>query len=206
MNTQKNSGIRHWWMRAPVLTAFVALLIVAPAWGKLKLDFEELPEPVEIPNIEGIDLVSGETVSLAGLAGHVVVIDIWATWCAPCVRELPELMEYQAEHAEESFTYVGLSIDTIQDTEMVKAFAEKKELNYPILMSNSEMLRVLGRAIGHGIQAVPTKIVVDRTGHIAFSVAGSPSITDEDNAEYLSRLEKLLEAPIPERDETALAN
>lgn len=181
------------------------MMVVAPSWAKLTLDFEEVPEPVRIPNIEGADLVTGEAVSLAKLEGHVVVVDIWATWCGPCVREIPELTEFQEKHKDDSFTYVGLSVDAQEDVGLVKAFAEKRELNYPVIMGNREMMQVLGRAIGRGIQGIPTKIIIDRTGHIAFYVVGSPSVSEEDQMEYVSRLEKLIEAPIPESIETALA-
>ncbi len=200
------SGIESWQARVPIVTAFLAVALAAPSWAGLRLEFETPDEQVEVPNIEGADLLTGEAVSLAELKGHVVVVDIWATWCAPCVKELPDLTEFQEQHKEDQFTYVGLSVDAIETVDVVRDLAERKELNYPIVMANREMMQVLGRAIGRGIQSVPTKIVVDRTGHIAFFVEGSPSMFKADHAEYISRLDKLLEAPIPENTETALAD
>lgn len=206
MRTQMRSGLESWRARAPVVTAFLAVALVAPSWAGLTLEYETPAERVEVPNIEGSDLLTGEAVSLAELKGHVVVVDIWATWCAPCVKELPDLTEFQEQHKEDQFTYVGLSVDAIETVDVVETMAQRKELNYPIIMANREMMQVLGRAIGRGIQSVPTKIAIDRTGHIAFFVEGSPSISKADHAEYISRLDKLLEAPIPEDTETALAD
>ncbi|MBT5536644.1 TlpA family protein disulfide reductase [Candidatus Poribacteria bacterium] len=201
-----SSKMDRWRARGPVVASLLAVVIAAPSWAGLKLDFETPEGKVEVPNIEGADVLTGEAVSLAELKGHVVVIDIWATWCLPCVKELPGLTKFQEEHKEEQFTYVGLSVDAIETADDVKEFVEKRELNYPVFMGNREMMQVLGRAIGRGIQGIPTKIVVDRTGHIAFFVEGSPAVSKADHEEYISRLEKLLEAPIPEDTETALAD
>ena len=76
MRTQMRSGLESWRARAPVVTAFLAVALVAPSWAGLTLEYETPAERVEVPNIEGSDLLTGEAVSLAELKGHVVVVDI----------------------------------------------------------------------------------------------------------------------------------
>jgi thiol-disulfide isomerase/thioredoxin len=194
---------RLWW-QTTVLAVAAALLVVPASWARV--DFETTEEPVEMPNIEGTDLLTGEPIALADLKGSVVVLDVWATWCGPCVRELPDLKAYQEEHKEDGFTYVGLSMDAPQDEEMVKAFSLKKELNYPVIMGNRGITMVLGEAMGRRLQGIPTKIVIDRTGHIAFFFEGSPSVKKKDHEAYRARLAELIAQPVPEEYQTAKAD
>ena len=203
MRTLMRSRAGRLWWRVPVLAIAAAMLVVPASWERI--DFETTEEPVEIPNLEGADLLTGEPVALADLKGSVVVVDQWATRCAPCVKELPDLIEYQEKHKEDRFTYVGISLDAAQDQEKVKQFVEKKELNYPVFMGNREMSMVLGEALGRSLRYIPTKVVIDRTGQIAFFFEGSPSAKAEDNEAYEARLAELIATPIPEEYQTAKA-
>ena len=203
MSTIVRSRAGRLWWRAPALIVAAALLTAPVSWSRI--DLETTEELVEMPNIEGADVVTGESVALADLKGSVVVVDLWATWCPPCVKELPDLVEYQEEHKEDRFTYVGISLDAIEDQEIVKQFTQKRELNYPVIMGNREMTMVLGEALGRPLQFVPTKVVIDRTGHIAFFFEGSPSAKKQDNEAYEARLAELLAQPIPEEYQTAKA-
>ena len=147
--------------------------------------------------ITGTDLRTDKEVTLADYAGYVVVIDVWATWCGPCVRELPDMVEFQKEYADKKFTYIGLSADDPNDVEGVRKFVEEKGINYPILMVTPSMIEVLSEAFGKPIRSIPTKIVLDRKGRIASVVVGSPMEDPEMRQEYETMLKKLIAEPIP---------
>ena len=161
--------------------------------------FFPVPEEIaEIPDIEGVDLMSGEPFALQELRGHVVVVDLWATWCGPCVSELPGLIEFQKAHEEEAFTYVGISVDEPEEEDIVREFAQKKGINYPVIMGSRDVVNALVDVIGVRLTGIPTKIVFGRDGKVAFYIVGSPAGQRAVHDAYLAELATLLEAPIPE--------
>lgn len=104
----------------------------------------------------------GESFSLADHRGQVVVINFWATWCAPCVVEVPEFMELQEELADQDVRFVGISQDTGPGMyDDVRDFRQMFGVNYPLLMDPG--LQV-GRQ--YGASALPTTFVIDREGLI----------------------------------------
>ncbi len=104
------------------------------------------------------DLNSKE-IGLADFRGKVVVLDFWATWCAPCVKEIPHFIELYKEYKEQDFMMLGVSVDN--GTRVVESFARKHQVNYPILMADSEVRQAYG-----GIPSIPTTFVIDKTGRI----------------------------------------
>ncbi len=84
--------------------------------------------------------LNGNQVSLADFQGQVVAVNFWATWCGPCRREVPEFVEVQAEHQDDGFTILGISLDIefddngnlIKNEEDVREFLEQFEVNYPV--------------------------------------------------------------------------
>ena len=114
--------------------------------------------PVPMPAMKLLDL-DGRTISKASLAGKVVLLNFWATWCGPCREEIPMLAALQ-KHYGDRLAIIGLSIDE-SPAEDVKAFAAGLGVNYPVVMST----RALEAEFG-GITAVPSTFVVDQEGRI----------------------------------------
>jgi cytochrome c biogenesis protein CcmG/thiol:disulfide interchange protein DsbE len=114
--------------------------------------------PVPMPALNLVD-VEGRTISNASLAGKVVLLNFWATWCGPCREEIPMLAALQ-KHYGDRLAIIGLSIDE-SPAEEVKAFAAGLGVNYPVVMST----RALEAEFG-GITAVPSTFVVDPQGRI----------------------------------------
>jgi peroxiredoxin len=101
---------------------------------------------------------AGQTVRSTDYAGQVVVLAFWATWCPPCVREVPVLMELQTELGPRGLTVIGASFDDTSDK--VVKFAAKKSVNYPLVMADE----AVGAA--YGVEALPTLLVIDRQGKV----------------------------------------
>ncbi len=101
----------------------------------------------------------GKEVKLADFKGKVVILDFWATWCPPCVKEIPHFIELYKEYKEQNFAMLGISTD--RDMGVVKSFAQEHQVNYPILMADVKTRQAYG-----GIPSIPTTFVIDQAGKI----------------------------------------
>lgn len=101
--------------------------------------------------------LDGGTVSLAGHAGKVVLVDFWATWCAPCKAEIPELVRLQKELGPKGLVVLGASMD--EDTAAVAPFAKARGVNYPMLLLGGETAPA-----GWTVPGLPTAYLVGRDG------------------------------------------
>jgi thiol-disulfide isomerase/thioredoxin len=115
---------------------------------------------------------SGTEVVLAKYRGKPLVVNFWATWCPPCVEEMPELSEWQSE-AGNKVSIVGIGIDSPSN---VQAFAAKNNFKHQLLvagMGGSEIARLLGNPSG----ALPFTLVISARGLIVHKTLGRFSIT-----------------------------
>jgi thiol-disulfide isomerase/thioredoxin len=114
--------------------------------------------------------------------GKVLVVNFWATWCAPCREEIPELIKFQSEYGPKGVQIVGIAIDA---ADKVKPYSEKMKMNYPVLIGENEGLDLVQRA-GNSLGGLPFTVVLDRKGNAVSSQLGSV------NAEKLRSLVKPL--------------
>jgi thiol-disulfide isomerase/thioredoxin len=110
--------------------------------------------------------LSGKTLSSDELKGKVVVVDFWATWCPPCVAEIPGYVQLQKKYGEK-LVIVGLSLDEGGE-KAVKNFAKAKNINYPLALSTDDLPQKFG-----GIEAIPTTFVIDREGRVRYKKVGA---------------------------------
>jgi len=118
------------------------------------------------PDFELTDL-SDKTVRLSDFKGKVVLLDFWATWCAPCRMEIPDLIQLQKQYADKGFTLLGVALDD-EGAAVVKPVAQKLGINYPVVIGNTKVAAVYG-----GIQALPTTFLVGRDGKILKTYIGA---------------------------------
>jgi cytochrome c biogenesis protein CcmG/thiol:disulfide interchange protein DsbE len=104
--------------------------------------------------------LNGNSVSLADFRGKVVILDFWATWCPPCIKEIPDFIELYKKYEDKGFAMVGISLDQA-GISVVKSFAQKFQINYPILMADGKVDKAYG-----GITSIPTTFVIDSAGNI----------------------------------------
>jgi peroxiredoxin len=104
--------------------------------------------------------LQGEQVQLSGLRGDVVIVDFWATWCAPCRMAIPHLQDLQDEFGDRGLTIVGVAMDQ-QGERVVRPFAEKNHLRFKVAMPNGRIAQDYC-----GISALPTTFIIDPDGVI----------------------------------------
>ncbi len=131
--------------------------------------------------------VGGEAFNIDSLKGKVVLVDFWATWCGPCVAELPHLQELYTAYQPKGFEVVGISLDT--DKAELESFIKAREVKWPILFEESDGAGWGNKIASHyGISAIPTMILVGRDGKVISTSLRGPALDEE--------LEKLL-GPLP---------
>ena len=113
--------------------------------------------------------LEGKPLQLAAFRGKVVLLDFWATWCAPCKIEVPHLVALQKKYGSQGLQIVGISMD--DDLAPVKAFAQEFSINYPVVLGNAELARSYG-----GVLGLPVAFLIDRDGRIVKRLDGDAKL------------------------------
>lgn len=129
--------------------------------------------PRRAPELSVSDL-GGKSLSWKQLEGKVVLLDFWATWCAPCRKSMPALQALHDRYASRGFTVVGVSIDDKKPVPKVKRFVNSKKIRYPIVI-DAEKDPSWGR---FGVKAVPAAFLVDRSGNIVAQWTGEMNVRE----------------------------
>jgi len=108
----------------------------------------------------------GSVVKSSSFTGKVLYITFFATWCPPCVQEVPVLVELQNELSGSGFSVVGLSVDQ-EGSAVVAGFAEKNAINYPVLMTEYKTTTDFG-----GVYGIPVAFLINKAGNVVKRYTG----------------------------------
>ena len=125
-----------------------------------------LPELGKAPDWE-LRRLDGSLLKSSELAGKVVVLDFWATWCGPCRKEIPGYVDMQEQYADDGLVVVGVSLDQTGPS-IVSEFGHQYGINYPLVMGDERMVELFG-----GIQYIPTTFLIDRDGQVRHRKSGA---------------------------------
>jgi cytochrome c biogenesis protein CcmG, thiol:disulfide interchange protein DsbE len=142
--------------RLPLIFVFYATLLVFCATHLAPAGAIDIQEGKPAPPLEA-NLIDGTSFSLAGLAGEVVVINFWATWCVPCREEMPALEAYYRKHRAEGLHLLAISVDDPIDDAKVREVM--RDYTFPAAFGREAQLKPYGR-----IWRVPLTFVIDRSG------------------------------------------
>lgn len=145
------------------------LLMAALSVGSNPLDAKNTTSKPTIyrvaPNFSRMDL-NHKRVNLADYRGKVVLLNFWATWCAPCLAEMPRFVAWQQEYGGRGLQVIGISMD--DDAQPVRIAYRKYKLNYPVVMGDEKIGEMYG-----GIFGLPATFLIDRNGKIRFQHQGA---------------------------------
>ena len=128
------------------------------AWEKARSPLFEL----ERDDFRGTD-IEGNEVTLNAMAGKVVLVDFWATWCGPCIQELPHLKDAYAKYAEQGFEIIGVSLDD-DDRDAFLEELEDREISWPQIYDGKGWEAELAQR--YRVKGIPTMILLDRRGKV----------------------------------------
>ncbi|MGM0546100.1 MAG: TlpA disulfide reductase family protein [Bacteroidota bacterium] len=130
-----------------------------------------------------VTLINDETFKLSDYEGHVVLLNIWATWCAPCREETPDLQELYEEYQDEGLVILGVSVDE-QGESVVRPFIEEYDVSYPIVIDKNDVIMdKYGPTMG-----IPTTYIINKKGDLEYFAVGAVT-----NKELEPRIQTLLE-------------
>jgi len=205
-NNQKNKKKKRTWIQYGIF-AVVAITLYATglhtevigfaqrgllATGLMNPDVKEIAQvrndenkitnvPTEIKadfNLELID-AQGRTKSLKDFKGQVIFMNLWATWCPPCIAEMPSIDKLHEEMGDE-VAFVMLSLD--QDFEKAKVFNKDKGYDLPIYASANNLPAM------YQSSAIPTTYIIDADGNLALTHKGMADYSDPEFKEFLNSL------------------
>ena len=111
--------------------------------------------------------LDGNEVSLSDFKGQVVVINYWATWCPPCVREIPRLLRISEQYRDQGVVVLGVNTTWQDDRAKVEQFVREKAMRYPVLLESTSDV-----AEQYRVRLMPTTFIIDRSGRIVHSKVG----------------------------------
>ena len=135
---------------------------------------QEEKDSSAVPDFEGNDMEGNAVTSEIFSESRLTMINVWATYCSPCLNEMPELGELAQEYDKEDFQLIGIVSNVPEGAdeeklELVEVLIEQTEADYPHLLLNES----LNDGLLSGVSAVPTTFFIDREGKILDTVVGA---------------------------------
>ena len=181
----KEANKKYW-----IVTVFALVTIIGVSIGLVHrrssqslstdVSIQSADKTAEAPDFTVYDL-ENKPLRTADFKGKVVLLDFWATWCPPCLEEIPHFKKLHLQYSSQGLVILGVSLDEA-GRDHVKEFVKENSIPYPIAMSNDKIVKDFG-----GIRGIPTTFVIDRDGKIVSKLVGY-----HDLEEFESLIKKVL--------------
>ena len=141
----------------------------------LEIEWADLKSGLPAPDFDGTTR-EGQSVSLSDLKGQNVYVDVWATWCGPCIAEIPSLKEIEHDYENKNIEFISISIDNQKDKEKWMKFIDDRSLGGTQLFADGDWNSTVVNA--YNIKGIPRFILIDENGNIVKADAPRPSSPD----------------------------
>jgi thiol-disulfide isomerase/thioredoxin len=111
--------------------------------------------------------LDGKKISLSDYKGRPVLVNFWATWCAPCKLEMPWFEEFRKQYSSQGFEILGIADDTDAGKDVIEKAVQKTGVSYPILLADGKIEKAYG-----GLDYLPMSFYVDKNGVVVEETAG----------------------------------
>ena len=162
MSARNNRSAAHW--LAAVLLAVASLASVGPH----PVFAQTSPAPRRAPEFVRTGL-NQQRIDLNAYRGKVVLLNFWATWCAPCELEMPHFVDWQNKYGPRGLQIIGISMD--DDPALARAAYRKLRLNYPVAMGDAKLGELYG-----GVLGLPVTFLIDAHGQVRAGFEGETSL------------------------------
>lgn len=116
---------------------------------------------------------NGKKMSMADLKGNVVLVNLWATWCGPCKKEIPDLSKISQDMKGKNFKMIGVNVFQNPKSQTIGDYLSSNPIPYTILDAGEDFVKAFSDATKTDIEAVPTTFVVDKKGNIVETIVGA---------------------------------
>ncbi len=159
-------------MKQRIVLILAALLALSAGIGVRYYQLRSIDQQpsIALPDIQLPDS-EGKTRSLDEWRGKILVINFWATWCPPCLQEIPEFIQLQQELENKNVRFIGIAVE---DQASVVAFLQKRPVNYPMLIGGDAAIS-LSQQLGNLVNAIPFTLIIDARGMIVHRHPGALS-------------------------------
>jgi len=149
---------------------------------------KKMIDNVNAPDFSLMDL-NGKRISLTDLSGKIVVLDFWATWCAPCIASMPAMKKISEKHPEVVFLFIATQESGSAADTRIRTYVKKNKfpLNVLIDPADGKNPKVFAVANSYKVKGIPAKMIIDRGGKLRFATEGYAS-----DAELMNELEAMI--------------
>jgi thiol-disulfide isomerase/thioredoxin len=168
------------------VSALLALLIGIYSAHLYRVQQQAAPDSVKLEGLSLADL-DGTMQYLDRWQGNLLLVNFWATWCPPCIEEIPLFMRLRDRYRAQGFEVIGIAID---EAEKVRRFQQQRAVDYPLLLGGEQGIALMQR-FNNRLGALPYSVLFDRQGN---AVHFKPGAYSE------SELESLLQHHLQQQD------
>ena len=150
----------------------------------------ERTSEIKAPDFE-LATLDGSGFKLSDYSGKVVMLNFWGTWCPPCRKEIPDLVNLQEKYGKDGLEIVGVTLNSGSAADIQK-FVDENDINYTVLTDLKKdetqyVTYLIGQTIGQQISSIPTTLIIDREGYFVKGYLGprSEEVFYNDLKEYL---------------------
>lgn len=144
----------------------VVFLIAVFCFSTILATSDMVAAATKMPDFSLKKAVDGELVSSEVFKDKVLLVTFFATWCPPCIEEIPTLKKLHAELGDSGFSVVALSVDQTGASDVAR-MVDKKDINYPVLMADAEVMQDFG-----GVYGIPVSFLINKEGNVVKKFTG----------------------------------